>query len=327
MCGSILFFFLIIEFALRLTGLQTVKPNPPQVYQKHDNAVISYTLKPNINEKAFRSVVTTDENGFRINTQTREAKTKHKPTIAVLGDSITFGYGVENNETLPARLEERMPDFHFLNTGVPGYLLSQEVALYNSITRKMDPEAVMIVFFWNDLDGFEPGQLDDLGILRQHGWTPKEQVCQPINEGILQYLPKQCWLDTHSAFYKAFIKMVNMVSGNKALEQTREKAAQGEVTDPVNMENLQTYIKQLTAFTATLPVKHYFVIWPDRYVHTESRQALITAAEKLEYIVIDLTDIFGNNAPTLGWDTVHPHPDTIQKAAEYIESIMRSKTL
>jgi len=316
--GSLSLFFFGIEFGLRLTGLQTVQPNPPQVYQKNDNPVISYTLKPNINEHAFRSTVTTDENGFRINTQKIEEDTREKPTIAVIGDSITFGYGVENNETLPARLEERMPNFHFINTGVPGYLLSQEVALYNAITRKMDPEAVMLVFFWNDLDGSEPGELDDLGILRQHGWSPEQQKCQPIFK---------CWLDAHSAFYKAFKKLENMVSGNKALEKTREQATQGEIEDPVDMQNVQTYIQQLTAFTETLPVKHYFVIWPDRYVHTQSRTELIRAAEKLEYIVIDLTDIFGNSAPTLGWDTVHPHPDTIQKAADYIESIMRSKTL
>ena len=315
--GSLLVFTGIIEFGLRITGLQTVKPRPPQVYQKHDNAVISYTLKPNINEKAFRSLVTTDANGLRINTQKPVAETVEKPNIAVLGDSITFGYGVENDETLPAQLEERMPEFHFINTGVPGYLLSQEVALYNAAVRPMNPEAVMIVFFWNDLDGFEPGQLDDLGILRPHNWNPAEQNCQRIT----------CWLDTHSAFYKAFMKLKHMVSGNKALEKTREEAALGEITDPVDMRHVQTYINQLSAFTDTLSVKRYFVIWPDRYVHTESREELIRAAEQLGYIVIDLTEIFGNSAPTLGWDTVHPHPDTIQKAADHIESVMKENGL
>ncbi len=330
---SVIIFVLMIEYGLRITGLQTIKPNPPQIYQADTNPAISYTLKPNISEKAFRSTVTTDENGFRVNetssfrsapenAEAIENQKTGKPNIAVLGDSITFGYGVENYETLPAQLEERIPEYHFINTGVPGYFLSQEVALYNKITRKMDPEALILVFFWNDLDDFVLGVLDEDGILRPTNWEPEEETCQPIEEGLLGLLPGKCWLDEHSAFYKAFKKLVNMMHNNRVLEETREESQEGEVNDPVDMDNLEEYIRQLTVFTETLPISHYFVIWPDRYIHTESKTELIRAAEKLEYTVIDLTEIFGNEAKTLGWDTVHPHPETIEKAADYIQKFI-----
>jgi len=326
----------LIEVGLRVTGLQTVKPNPPQIYLTSDNPAISYTLKPNINTKAFRSTVTTDENGFRVNETSSfhsapenveeiEKQKIGKPNIAVLGDSITFGYGVENYQTLPARLEELIPDYHFINTGVPGYFLSQEIALYNKITRKMDPEALILVFYWNDLNDFNPGVLDEQGILRTADWKPEDKPCDPITEGILGYIPGKCWLDTHSAFYMAFKKAVNMVHNNRALEATREEAQEGGITDPVDMKNLESYIEQLTTFTETLPIDHYFVIWPDRYVHTESREELIRAATKLEYTVVDLTEIFGNSAETLGWDTVHPSPKTIEEAAKYIERFITEK--
>ena len=336
--GSIVFFMLVIEFGLRITGLQTVKPNPPQIYVTDPNPKISYTLKPSISTKAFRSTVTTDKNGFRVNETSSfhaapenaekiEEQKIGKPNIAVLGDSITFGYGVENDETLPAKLEELIPEFHFMNTGVPGYFLSQEVALYNKITRKMDPEAIILVFYWNDLNDYNPGILDEQGILRTADWKPEEKICDPIEEGILGYLPGKCWLDTHSAFYKAYKKLVNMVDNNRDLEAMRKDAQAGDITDPVDMKNLETYIEQLSTFTDTIPVDHYFVIWPDRYVHTESKAELINAAKKLEYTVIDLTEIFGNNAKTLGWDTVHPHPETIEKAAAYIRDAIEKSTL
>ena len=336
--GSIVFFTLTIEFGLRLTGLQTVKPRPPQIYLSSKNPSISYTLKPNINTKAFRSTVTTDENGFRVNETSSfhsapenveeiEKQKIGKPNIAVLGDSITFGYGVENYQTLPARLEELIPDYHFINTGVPGYFLSQEIALYNKITRKMDPEALILVFYWNDLNDFNPGVLDEQGILRTADWKPEDKPCDPITEGILGYIPGKCWLDTHSAFYMAFKKAVNMVHNNRILDATREEASAAELADPVDMKNLEVYIEQLTNFTETLPIDHYFVIWPDRFVHTDSKAELIKAAKKLEYIVIDLSEIFGNSAPTLGWDTVHPNAQTIEKAAEYIRDAVEKGSL
>jgi len=329
---------LLIEVGLRVTGIQTVKPRPPQIYQEAENPAISYTLKPNVNERAFRSIVTTDENGFRINETSSfhsapenaeeiEKQKIGKPNIAVLGDSITFGYGVENYETLPAVLEELIPDYHFINTGVPGYFLSQEVALYNKITRKMDPEALILVFYWNDLHDFNPGVLDEQGILRTADWEPKAIECDPIKDGILKYIPGKCWLDMHSAFYKAFKKLVNMVHNNRVLEETRQEANAGDVTDPVDMKNLEVYIEQLTNFTDTLPIDHYFVIWPDRFVHTDSKAELIKAATKLEYTVIDLSEIFGNSAPTLGWDTVHPSAQTIEKAAEYIRDAIEKGSL
>jgi len=331
--SSLVIFTLVIEFGLRITGLQTVKPNPPQIYVTDPNPNISYTLKPSINTKAFRSTVITDSNGFRVNRTSsfhaapKNAEKIRKPNIAVLGDSITFGYGVENEETLPAKLEELIPEYHFINTGVPGYFLNQEVALYNKITRKMDPEALILVFYWNDLDNYNPGVLDDQGILRAAGSKPEEKICDPIEEGILGYLPGKCWLDTHSAFYKAYKKLVNMIDNNRDLEATQQEAQAGYITDPVDMKNLETYIEKLGVFTDTIPVDHYFVIWPDRYVHTKSKNELIRAAKKLEYTVIDLTEIFGNSAKTLGWDTVHPHRETIEKAALYIRDVIEKSTL
>jgi hypothetical protein len=320
--GSIACFFLVAEFGLRITKLQTVKPNPPKIYQAHENARISYTLKPSIKERAFRSIVTTDENGFRINAL---PPTPHpqRPTFITLGDSITFGYGVENNETLSAQLEAQMPDTEFINAGVPGYTLDQEIALYNKeIRSSIDPEGLLLVFYWNDLDRFDPGMVDEDGILRPYGWVDAGPNCDPIQRGLLKFVPGKCWLDINSAFYKALKKLVNMRYNNERLANTREKAKTGEIEDPSKEEHLEEYLEQLTEFSETLPIKKYFVIWPDRYLHADTKPALIKGALKADFTVIDLTEVFGNEAETLSWDTVHPHPDTIKEAARVIEEAL-----
>lgn len=41
--------------------------------------------------------------------------------IAFIGDSVTFGWGVEDSETFVNLIAEKFPNIHFLNTARPGY--------------------------------------------------------------------------------------------------------------------------------------------------------------------------------------------------------------
>ena len=316
--GSIIGFFLVIEFGLRITGLQTVAPNPPKIYQRSQNPEISYELKPNLkNEKAYKAHVSTDGHGFRLNAPNPNPN----PIIAVLGDSITFGYGVNDNETLSARLEQYASHFQFLNAAVPGYELTQETATYGEKILSIAPQGVIIVFYWNDLNGTPPGILDDDGVLRGADWDPSQKTCQPIKEGVMGWIPGKCALDDHSAFYKALKKLINLRQSKVAQKEERESA--GSAQENVNKEYLDAYVKQLREFSRLLPERRYFVIWPDDNLHTETRPQLIAAAERAKFTVIDLYDTFGNAVPTLPWDTVHPHPDAIEEAANIIAERMR----
>jgi hypothetical protein len=102
--GTIAVFFIGIEMVIRVTGLESGRPKTPPIYQKSDDPMQSYELKPNLNETAFRAVVKTDRRGFR-----SEEVHPGRGTIAILGDSIAFGYGLENDQTLSAvwRIAER----------------------------------------------------------------------------------------------------------------------------------------------------------------------------------------------------------------------------
>ena len=295
-CVSLLTFVLLIEFGLRITGLQTVAPNPPQIYQNHNNPNISYVLKPNLtNEPAYKATVSTNRLGMRSD------NIGVRPITAIIGDSITFGYGVHDNETLSAKLQERIPETQWLNMAVPGYQLQQQAALYEEVMFPLQPSAAMVVFYWNDLDGLKPGKLDANGILRAHDW-------QPSNDS-------RSWLERHSAFYIAFQKILSLRQSKVHREQERDAPQK----DPVKKANLENYAKDLKLFARTLPTQRYFVIWPDNFFHTETRPILIKAARDAGFTVIDLYDLFGNNVETLGWDTVHPSAKALEKAAEFIK--------
>ena len=318
--GSILFFFIGGEVFLRVTGLASPTPNPPLIYQNSNDERIGYTLRPRINERAFKATVTTNSLGFR------SKEVDGRPLVAVLGDSITFGYGVEDDETLPVRLEERMPQYQFLNTAVPGYQLEQQVAAYEETVRDLEPDAVMLVFFWNDLDHFPPGKVDRLGILRPHDWEESERQCDPINQGILSYLPGKCFLDLHSAFYKAVKKIVSLQESKRTRQRIQEEERTKDTTNFIEAEKLYKYGLQLDKLIPLLPhdAPRIFVIWPDHHLHPFAKPQLKQVARDRGFTVIDLYSIFENKVETLPWDTVHPHPRSLEKAATYITEKVES---
>lgn len=126
------------------------------IIQSHPDDSIIYTLKPNLDLTFVRARVQTNSCGMR--SPERPIK---KPAgvfrIALLGDSFTFGWGVEQHETFAQRLENNLnrisqgsPRFEVLNFGVPGYSTFQEIALFEERGLDFDPDAVLVYFVQND---------------------------------------------------------------------------------------------------------------------------------------------------------------------------------
>ena len=81
--------------------------------------------------------------------------------VVCLGDSFTFGWGVEDDETYPVRLEAALAaareragagPAEVLNVGLPGYNTWQEHRLYEKLVRSMAPDVVVLGWYLNDLD-------------------------------------------------------------------------------------------------------------------------------------------------------------------------------
>lgn len=315
--ASSIFCIAILEIGLRVTGAVSVGPHPPLIYQTDENPAISYRLIPNIDRRAYRSRVVTNAKGFR-----SAPLDPSRPLVAVIGDSITFGYGVENDEALSSRLEALLPQFQFLNAGVPGYHLGQETALYRDSVAPLSPTGIILVFYPNDMAS-STAWLDQDGVLRSAGDDPSDRPalrCNPITTGILGKIPGRCWLDTHSAIYTAVKKFISMKSANNNLQAQQERSASHPEDDSITDTQIAAYDEQLRAFVKMLPhgIPKIFVLWPDKELHVVSRPKIIARAKAHGFTVIDLYDTFGNTAKTLSWDTVHPHPETIARAAEVI---------
>jgi hypothetical protein len=74
--------------------------------------------------------------------------------IAMLGDSFALGFGVRDEDTLPAQLERelraRSRDVEVLNFGASGTGTRNQVDLLESFVLGFDPDVVVILFFLND---------------------------------------------------------------------------------------------------------------------------------------------------------------------------------
>jgi lysophospholipase L1-like esterase len=82
-------------------------------------------------------------------------KSANKKKVICLGDSITFGWNVDQNLTYPIHLEwllnAKYPgQFEVVNAGVPGYTSRQGLVFYAKKLRKLKPAFVIISFGAND---------------------------------------------------------------------------------------------------------------------------------------------------------------------------------
>lgn len=73
--------------------------------------------------------------------------------VAVLGDSMTFGWGVEDDLTYPAQLETLLPGAEVINAGYPGTCLGEKAAWYARGVRPFHPALVVLTLLGDDVDG------------------------------------------------------------------------------------------------------------------------------------------------------------------------------
>ena len=72
--------------------------------------------------------------------------------VALVGDSFTFGIGVNDGETFASLLGRSSPGVQYLNAGIPGYSTGQEyLFLKDRLLLWRVNEVVLVVFLANDL--------------------------------------------------------------------------------------------------------------------------------------------------------------------------------
>ncbi|NKB37096.1 MAG: hypothetical protein GKR93_07960 [Gammaproteobacteria bacterium] len=81
-----------------------------------------------------------------------ELQTKKKKRMAIVGDSFSFGLGVNDQDTFVHLLNLDNPDTEFLNLSVPGYSTDQQLLLLKRMSALIQADHyLLIVYLGNDL--------------------------------------------------------------------------------------------------------------------------------------------------------------------------------
>jgi lysophospholipase L1-like esterase len=127
---------------VEIQQIVTASPDNLGVYHPY----IGYLQRPNASlvywGRDYSAVHHTDQYGFR-NT---EPWPQHASVVA-LGDSLTFGYGVGDDEAWPAVINRAWSDLRVMNLGVIGAGPQQYLRVYETFGQKLQPRLLVVGFF------------------------------------------------------------------------------------------------------------------------------------------------------------------------------------
>ena len=123
------------------------------VKKDSDNPLIGHEHRPNTSKKLMDVMVDINSDGLRDKEYPVDKTDAYR--IIFLGDSLTFGWGVEDNETFATLIEEDMNSqgpTEVINFGTGNYNTEQEVNLFIDKGLKYNPDKVVLFYFINDAE-------------------------------------------------------------------------------------------------------------------------------------------------------------------------------
>lgn len=139
----------------------TLSRSTPEIYEP--DAYLLHKLRAN----GEREIVTADYHvRYKINPlglRDRERKILPKKNfrLLALGDSFTFGVGVELHERFTEIAENSLPGVEIWNAGVPGWGLDQELIYFLREGYKWNPDSIIIFLNQADLERQLEGFVSD----------------------------------------------------------------------------------------------------------------------------------------------------------------------
>lgn len=157
LAGTLATFFLLLELALRFVAPLTKTVWGPEQARGHFgeyDSLLGWKNTPgadgSLETSEFRTTVSINSEGNRDPEMPLE-RTPGRFRVAFLGDSFTWGYGVDDTATYVARFRRLRPDLEAVNLGMVGYGTDQALLLWEDRGAAWRPDLVVIQFTQNDV--------------------------------------------------------------------------------------------------------------------------------------------------------------------------------
>ena len=245
----------------------------------------------------MRFTVTTDRRGLRKMPPVVDAK--HR--IVFLGDSCTFGLGVDDEQTFPAEIQRAIPGAECINLAVPGYSAFQGRRVFERFSFDGPVDVVVITF----------GRNDDLE------WDGRSD----IEHAAMLEDRRSSWL-RHSLAARLIGEALGGLTRGKA---TSGDSKRPRLTDEEFVEQIRAIIRRCRRIGAT-PV---LAVWPlhaqlSREGMTAKQVALVRAAQIEQAALVNLVVAFRAHSDTPGLmiDVVHAGPPGCVLAAQTLTPVI-----
>jgi hypothetical protein len=278
----------------RLRGgtAEVFAPLSRQAFRTSATPGLRYELSP------AREAVRVNEFGFR-GESFPPAKAVGEKRIFLVGDSVVFGFGIRDDQTLDHAMQEiadRTPraGLRFINAGVPGYSAAQFRAVIENKLPAFDPDAFVVLLNDGDL------------------WCPQEPL--------LLRNSAEAWLAHRSVLYVRLVRTFPRIIGIRS-----------DPDDEIgcSVENAAA-LRAMSHSAHRAPGRWLFVLhgrWNDRETDPEvgprlERIRWILGQEDVPYLRGEdaIRARFGrlDDAAVGGGDTVHPNAEAVKAIAAAI---------
>ena len=252
------------------------------------NPAIGHEHVPGATGRLMGSDVAINSQGLR-NAEVG-AKSEGARRILMLGDSITFGWGVGQNETLPVRLSEalaaRGAPAEVINSGVGNYNTAMEVAWFRERGLGYAPDTVVLNYFINDA---EPTP-----VYRDVPWFARHSYSYAVLGGAWDAFKRRVTGDEQDwRSYYAGLYADGAPGWQKAQQEIGALAALCRE-------------KGIRLVLAHIPELHE--LKPYAFPEVQTKVQAVAAANGIEYV--DLLPAVAGEVPSSLWVTVpDPHPN------------------
>ncbi|MEM8812409.1 MAG: SGNH/GDSL hydrolase family protein [Pseudomonadota bacterium] len=199
---SLIFCLAIAEAAVRLTGLPAA-----QIEWWKMNVRAASEVRETTDVYAF--TFSTDTRGLRLG-PTVTPNSADPFRIAFIGDSFVFGLGVDDAQTVPALVQERLKErlngrsVEILNFGIPGIGPYQYWNIAHNYVPGTEPDLVVIgLLHYNDLIGNNPIAFRSEEVIDQSIQSWKATIEGPQED------PDPQWLKDSFLWHSALIRFVS----------------------------------------------------------------------------------------------------------------------
>lgn len=298
-----------LEAAFRIARVPigTVQINRATV-RRSDNPRLRFELRPGGRVRA-EVEYQVNQLGLR-GPETSVAKPARVRRVAVLGDSIAFGYWVRDEQGFARQLEGLLNEadagggrVEVLNFGVPGYNLEQELEALRARALAFSPDLLVVLFCLNDLEGLFSYEL---GLVQERS-DRRASLAGRVREWLVAGSRLFSWVEyrlTEIDARRHFVRAKNPLEG---------PLYAGAVSD--QRQALQGQLAVLRAIVASRGIPALLAVVPvlgerfERYPHRELHRAVLEAAAAESIAAVDLLDCFSAyEFRELRIDVVHPSP-------------------